>query len=574
MSAGLLQRLLVAMSMVRSMRSTTPMKSDDLVQHLELRQAVIAAVDDAPVAEWLCTEMNRRLSPAAAGWHWSSASAEALSGSDEVRPTAAASVTLATSGDDEGVPTSCGGLPDAPGSFLLHIDGDSRSAVRVLAADSAGLRAGAARLLREAHMPAPIGAPADDGELQAATSVAITVPASLCVRYDASMALWHTRGTMVHPFRTQPELARYAQDLATFGTNQLEMVCGETELSAPSPSQLASMVAFSDVCQKHGMNMSLFAASESSTGNYTAMVDTFRRIPTLASVFMPGGDGGQLVWTAVENVTAALRQAHPRAGTWVSAQMLDGAALQEFWLNVSHAIAAGHLSGGVVYGPHVRLPLTAFVEKAQGIGARVRQYPDITHLFGDSFPVPNLHAAWSLTHERQACCPMPQWAARIVKLRGNGSTPSVGAGAYSEGLGDDLNKVIWSAIAQDPRLTAVDVTKQYARYHFGAATADVWTEALLSLEQNWLGMPGSTNTAIPHSLALLRNLTAASPNTDWRAQMYLKRAYFDAYKLQPKPLVFNDDSLPTLVDGIGNRHWTLCIDSDSDRLLTLSGSLT
>ena len=195
---------------------------------------------------------------------------------------------------------------------------------------------------------------------------------------------------------------------------------------------------------------------------------------------------------------------------------------------MSRAQAAGHLSGGVVFGPHVRIPLTAFVKKAREVGVRVRQYPDVTHTFGDSFPVNNWHAAWSLTHERQSCSPMPRWAANIVKLRGNGSTPTIGASLYSEGLDDDLNKVVWSAIAEDPRLTAENVTRQYARYHWGAALEDVWTEALLGLELGQQGMPGSGNTAIPHTLALLRKATNGAP-TDWRAQMYLKRAFFDAY---------------------------------------------
>jgi hypothetical protein len=79
------------------------------------------------------------------------------------------------------------------------------------------------------------------------------------------------------------------------------------------------------------------------------MFHTLHSIPKLDSVFMPGGDGGQLVWPAVENLTAALRQAHPEAGTWVSAQMLDSYNLTQFWGNVTRAIAAGHLSGGVVY---------------------------------------------------------------------------------------------------------------------------------------------------------------------------------------------------------------------------------
>lgn len=263
----------------------------------------------------------------------------------------------------------------------------------------------------------------------------------------------------------------------------------------------------------------------------SSLCSTLRDMPKVNSIFLPGGDGGNLVWSVIEDVTAALRIAHPEAGTWVSPQMLDAAQLQQFWLNVSRAVAAGRLSGGVVYGPHVRIPLRNFVAKALELGVPVRQYPDITHTFGDSFPVPHLHAAWPLTHERQSTSPMPVWAANIVKLRGNGSTPTIGVVAYSEGLDDDLNKVVWAAIAEDPRLTAENVTRQYARYHFGAALSDVWTQALMSLERNFHGVPGSSNPDIPHSLALLRQATGGgNPNaSDWRAQMYLKKGYFDAY---------------------------------------------
>ena len=56
----------------------------------------------------------------------------------------------------------------------------------------------------------------------------------------------------------------------------------------------------------------------------------------------------------------------------------------------------------VVYGPHVRVPLTEYVRRATLAGAPVRQYPDITHTLSDQYPLPNWHPAWSLTHGRQA----------------------------------------------------------------------------------------------------------------------------------------------------------------------------
>ena len=128
---------------------------------------------------------------------------------------------------------------------------------------------------------------------------------------------------------------------------------------------------------------------------------------------------------------------------------------------------------------------------------------------------------------RQTVCPLPSWAAAIVRLRGNGSTPTVGVGAYSEGLGDDLNKAIWSAIAEDPTLTADEVTRQYARYFFGTAHEDTWHAALRGLESNWEGTPDNANAVIPATLALLEKATAGGNPApkDWRAQMYLKRGY-------------------------------------------------
>ena len=78
---------------------------------------------------------------------------------------------------------------------------------------------------------------------------------------------------------------------------------------------------------------------------------------------------------------------------------------------------------------------------------------------------------------------------------------------------------------------------RYARFFFGSEKEDVWAAALHGLEQNWAwpGGPDSSNTAIPATLGLLERATAASTafqlanRSDWRAQMYLKRGYYDAY---------------------------------------------
>ena len=143
-----------------------------------------AAAADGHIAGWLCAEVNSR--QAAAGWSLPVRSSSSGGATTE----GAARVALATTGG-AGVATPCGGLPDAPGSFLLHgqANGSHTVTVQVQAADSSGLRAGAARLMRELHMPARWGPTSEVGER---ADSEVSLPTGLCVRYDASTALWHT----------------------------------------------------------------------------------------------------------------------------------------------------------------------------------------------------------------------------------------------------------------------------------------------------------------------------------------------------------------------------------------------
>ena len=118
-----------------------------------------------------------------------------------------------------------------------------------------------------------------------------------------------------------------------------------------------------------------------------------------------------------------------------------------------------------------------------------------------------------------------------MRLRSNGSTPTVGVGAYSEGVNDDLNKVIWSGLAQSPGLGLRELVAQYARWHFGADAEDAMVSALFGLEQNWIGDIG-LNEHVATTLYTLQSVekasTAAELASNWRLQMYLYRGYFDA----------------------------------------------
>jgi hypothetical protein len=119
----------------------------------------------------------------------------------------------------------------------------------------------------------------------------------------------------------------------------------------------------------------------------------------------------------------------------------------------------------------------------------------------------------------------------IVVLRSNGSTPTVGVGAYSEGLNDDLNKVVWSAMAEDSRLTVGEVVAQYARHFFGAENEELAVAGLGALERAWSGPPDpSLAEETLQTWTTIASLSwSPTVESNWRLLMYLHRATFDAY---------------------------------------------
>eukprot|EP00911_Craspedida_sp_UC1_P002835 UC1_evm1s2078 len=308
------------------------------------------------------------------------------------------------------------------------------------------------------------------------------LPPLLRVTWSPLKELWPMRGhqyTAAHHasmFRTWGGFENLTQDLKAFGTTQIEVAhITDKDGHVADP---AGMIEFSARLARLDMNVSFWWDVTSFSANLTRTEALLNAMPRVDSIFSPGGDGG------------------------------------------------------VAYGPHVSVPLSDFVARMPA-GYQVRQYPDICHSLGAQFAIPRWHEAYKATHGRQAINPMPQFSAHIVRLRSNGSTPTVGVGAYSEGVHDDLNKCIWSAMAQDNSLSVQDVVAQYARYHFGKH-AEQMKVALLSLEQNWVGANGdlAANTGVLSTLSLLQQVEAAvsarEMEENWRLQTALYRGYYDA----------------------------------------------
>ena len=237
-------------------------------------------------------------------------------------------------------------------------------------------------------------------------------------------------------------------------------------------------------------------------------------------------------WESASSCSKLVRSAHPAAGVWVAACARNRTELRSFFQQVARPSNRAFLTGVASHASPVPFPEYVSMAHAAAPGVLIRQYPDICHAIHAQFPIADWHPAWSATHGRNPIIPMPMLSATIVRLNGNGSSPNFGVGGYSEGLSDDLNKHVWSALAADPEATSVvDAVQQYARYYFGAEHEPAMTAALFGLEQNWAG-DASTNPTVPQTLAALqqveRAVGAAELGSNWRLLAYLYRGYFDA----------------------------------------------
>ena len=115
----------------------------------------------------------------------------------------------------------------------------------------------------------------------------------------------------------------------------------------------------------------------------------------------------------------------------------------------------------------------------------IRRYPDITHSFDSQYPVPNWDFAFAATQNREGINPRPLDQAAIFR-----ATPvesNHGFITYSEGLNDDVNKILWSGLGWKPDADIRDILQDYSRYYIGPDYIYDFAQGLLNLEQNWNG---------------------------------------------------------------------------------------
>jgi len=335
---------------------------------------------------------------------------------------------------------------------------------------------------------------------------------------------------------TVEQFDQYIRELAFFGINSVENIPFEDDRETPvmKVPRREMNRKMSEICARYGLDYWVWTPAEYDLRDRKARAEAldkheelYRDCPELTGVFFPGGDPGhnppELVLPFLEDIAKRLLPIHPNARVWLSLQWFNAKQITEIFDSIN--TQSPDWLGGLVGGPSS--PPIPIVRKMLPEKYKYRLYPDITHNKICQYPVPWWDQAYALTLGREAINPRPTQYAYIH----NWFAPySDGFISYSDGVHDDVNKTIWSARSWDPETKVRDILVEYARVFFDPRVEEKAADGILALEKNWRG-PLIHNGSVEGTLLYWQQLEKEMPDLagNWRWQMCLVRAYYDAY---------------------------------------------
>ena len=338
---------------------------------------------------------------------------------------------------------------------------------------------------------------------------------------------------------TLEQFDRYYLDLMYFGANTVEHIPGEwgatkrNELMRyDAPELLSATAARMDALD---LNVSLWYPNSEKTAEeaLTNREKVFRETPRVDYLFPPGSDPGELspeeLFARLEKFDGLLKEYHPAAGVWPSAQQphrFPGWG-ERF---IRELEKRPSFIDGIITGPNHAYRVEPLRRKVP-MEYPIRFYPDITHNLRCEYPVhferEDWHYALATVNSRESANPRPCEYAALHRL----TRPYViGSVSYSEGVNDDVNKAVWSALDFDPDTPVRDILEDYSRLYFPGADYEKAADGIFGLEKNWEGAP-EENPQIDATLRLWRELAEETPslNGNWRYNLCLFRAVTDAF---------------------------------------------
>jgi hypothetical protein len=410
---------------------------------------------------------------------------------------------------------------------VLPADAEHPAIVLIVGNDSRGVMFGVGKLLRTLEW----------------ANASVGLPVGFFVDLDPDRAI---RGHQIgyrptansYDAWTVEQLEQYFRDMVIFGANSVESIPLHER---PSPLMKYGRefmnVKFGELCEKYDLDhwawipVELKLPDPVKGAAFLKEQETFfKSCPRLDAVFLPGGDPGDNdandLLAFAERMAGVLRKYHPKATIWISLQRFSKQNTDNFYAYLTNKKPDWY--GGTVMGPSS--PGMEITRQRTPKQYKLRWYPDITHIVRCQYEIPWLDPAWGVTIGREPVNPRPVDYASIYQ---NDYRFTDGFLSYSDGIHDDFNKCLWSQLAWRPDVPPREVAVEYARYYFRPDLAEAGADGLLALESNLRGgilTNGSVDGTLLHWQGLERKL--AGIHTNWRFDLHLFRAYYDAYTRQ------------------------------------------
>ncbi|MCA9026920.1 MAG: hypothetical protein KDA86_17065 [Planctomycetaceae bacterium] len=418
-------------------------------------------------------------------------------------------------------------IPDAAEGFAIGVDGET---VLIIGRDERGILFGVGRLLRELTMR--------QGEIHLPSDTQISTSPRYPMRVHQ---LGYRNGATSYDLWTVAKYEQYLRELSFFGCNGAELIQelppGEKDSVLLAEPEWDMNMRLSKLLDDYDLDVFVWypvpilgddkELYERELGYRERFFNEMSRID---HVFVPGGDPGdnhpRILMPALKVMADMLHKPFPDAGVFVSNQKMPP-EWTEWMFNYIREDQPTWL-GGYVYGPGTEHHSIKEAREWLPKQYQIRRYPDITHNVRAQFPVPHWDDRMAQTLDREGINPRPGHNHLVHNAYDEYAS---GFGTYSDGINDDLNKTVWSALGWDPDADIHEIVLDYGRLFFGEDVGQDAADGLWMLQDN---MEGNllTNEGIPQTLAKWREIgqkVTPEVRRSWRYQMYLMRAIFDHY---------------------------------------------
>ncbi len=413
----------------------------------------------------------------------------------------------------------------AEGFRLVHEKKDGKNIIWIIGADARGVLYGIGKLLRLAEMR--------EGSISIPKEIDIVSSPEYPIRghqfgYRNTANSWDAW--------TVEQFDQHFREQVIFGANSFENIPfqeGQPSVHMKVPRDEMA-IAMSKICDKYDADYWVWTPASFDLKDtklrqeeLTRHETFYKACPRLDGVFFPGGDPGdnhpEDVMPFLEELAHILKKYHPHAGMWISLQGFNREKVMYFFDYLDKK--SPDWLTGIVYGPSsppIKLERELLPSKYKH-----RFYPDLTHTVRCQYPVPRWDQAFALTLGRESTNPMPEYYTAIFQ---KDSPFTDGFISYSDGVHDDVNKVLWSQLGWNSNADNHQIITEYCRFFFGPDVAEQAASAIFALEQNWVG-PIAGNESIGKTLELWKTLEAENLqfSENWRWQQLIMRAYYDAY---------------------------------------------